>query len=172
MLGAIIKAIMVGVAGAVAVTIVDSVLQGTGLSYASSSEKAVLDTLPVVIGVVGFAGMFASLTTREVVERMKKWRDFGERLKVAYEAKYGYRNTAFDEEVDRHVLVMRAITGGRYSKSLSETWLKRVAHMVEVSYAIPEEEEMSEEDKTEMLAEEAGWRKSEHYSAGSGVVKK
>jgi hypothetical protein len=53
----------------------------------------------------------------------------------------------FDEAVDQHVLAMKALGKG-YTKGVNKEWMKRMAKFVEVPFVIPEEERLSEEDKT------------------------
>jgi hypothetical protein len=114
-------------------------------------EPSVLDTiLPIILSTVVVIGVFSFMGEDSPVRkyiRYKKWVSFGNRLKVAYEAKFGYRNPAFDEEIDHRVKAMRSLGKG-YTKSVNYSKLKALAKFVEVPFIIPEEEMLAEEDKT------------------------
>lgn len=69
----------------------------------------------------------------DVVYVVDDWDSFGIRLKVAYSAKYGGKNPAFNEEVDRHIATVKALGNG-YTRAITMDWLKRVARMVEISF--------------------------------------
>jgi len=79
--------------------------------------------------------------------RVKRWDQLGNRMKVAYEAKFGYANEDFNSQVDSHVKAMRALGQG-YTKSIDMEWMKRMAKFVEVPWTVPEEEQLAEVDKT------------------------
>ena len=77
------------------------------------------------------------------------WRAFGHRLKKGYIAKFGPggESKVFSEEVDMHIKAMRGLGPG-YTKDLNRDWLRRMADFVEVPFAIPEEDYLSETEKT------------------------
>lgn len=122
----------------------------------SSAVKSMAGVLPLVFmfalilggGILVFGGM--------AVVRYLNWNAFGNRLKLAYTAKFGGENPQFNEAVDQHIQIVRTLSLGTETgtKKMAEEWLKRMAHMVEVKFSIPEEEYMSETEKTKMLAEE------------------
>lgn len=104
---------------------------------------------PIVLGVVVVCVvtfMDGDSPIRKYI-KYKRWDSFGNRMKVAYEAKFGYSNSAFNKEVDQHVLAMRALGKG-YTKDIDKAWMKRMAKFVEVPFIIPEEEKLAEVDKT------------------------
>ncbi len=108
---------------------------------------SVLSFAYVVLVIGSIIGVF-----RHGVEivRYYKWSAFGNRLKIGYVAKFGYSNPAFNDEVDNHIRTMRVMVKTEQgTRKLAEDWLKRMAHMVEVPFAVPEEEHLSEEQKTE-----------------------
>lgn len=111
----------------------------------------------VVLGclLVGGSLLATSSSTGSTVY-LKNWEAFGNRLKEAYIAKFGYANSSFDEEIDNHVRIMQTMGKGfeMGTKEAAEDWLKRMAHMVEVPYIIPEEECLPESKKTEQFAKE------------------
>ena len=122
----------------------------------SSSVVGMAQTLPLMyiacIILVVVASIFGGKAVIEYV-RYKKWEDFGNRLKLAYAAKFGGENSAFNKEIDDMVLQCKTMKKGigDSTKSNAEMRLKRYAHMVEVPYIIPEEEHLSEVEKTEEL---------------------
>jgi hypothetical protein len=106
--------------------------------------------VPIVLSCCVIVGVFLFMNGDSVVRkyiRYKRWDSFGNRMKVAYSAKFGGRNPAFDEAVDQHVLAMKSLGKG-YTKTIDKEWMKRMAKFVEVPFVIPEEERLSEEDKT------------------------
>ena len=100
-------------------------------------------------------GLSKGLPGRMVVEYYLHWNAFGNRLKVAYEAKFGYPNPEFNKEVDQHIKIMESMGKG-YVKEIAEDWLKRMAKFVGVPFAVPAEERMSEMDKTLLYENVAG----------------
>ncbi len=87
-----------------------------------------------------------------VVKRHRMmWEAYGNRLKEAYSAKFGGENTAFNDEVDMRIKVMKTLGRG-YTKKVHKDWLKRTAKFVEIPWAIPEEEYFSEDEKTAQFA--------------------
>jgi len=80
--------------------------------------------------------------------RYKKWDAFGNRMKVAYSAKFGGKNPAFSEAVGQHITAVKVLGKG-YTKDINIQWLKRTAKFVEIPWAIPEEEKWSEVKKTD-----------------------
>ena len=110
--------------------------------------------MPVMYVLAGVVSLLQLFMAGQEYVRIRKWKDFGNRLKLAYAAKFGGENKAFNDEVDAHIKVMRVMSKG-YTKSLDEDWLKRMSRFVEVEYIIPEEEHLSEVEKTEELAKES-----------------
>ena len=68
-----------------------------------------------------------------------RWQDLGNRLKVAYSAKFGYENKEFNALVDRNITVCENLTLGigANTKGSSELWLKNMAHLCEITYDVP-----------------------------------
>ena len=113
-------------------------------------ETFVVTVVPIVFACVIIVGIFQYFDSGSVVRkyiRYKRWDSFGNRMKVAYSAKFGGRNPAFDEAVDQHVLAMKSLGKG-YTKTIDKQWMKRMAKFVEVPFVIPEEERLAEVDKT------------------------
>lgn len=61
------------------------------------------------------------------------WRRYGERMKEAYAAKFGYRDPDFETQVDQHIAVMR-VSGKGNTRDVSEAWLKDRAKFVEIPW--------------------------------------
>lgn len=89
------------------------------------------------------------------IYRHLKWKAFGNRIKVAYSAKFCGENTAFTEEVDQLILAMESLGNGATKKTQLGR-LKRLAKFVEVPFAVPEEDRLSEEEKTLLFDKEFG----------------
>lgn len=81
-----------------------------------------------IIGDVMGAGEEEAVS--EQVSGQDRWEAYGQRLKNAYEAKYGYKNPAFDEEVDSHIRQMQHLGKG-FTRSIAKGWLKRMRRMTE-----------------------------------------
>jgi len=92
---------------------------------------------------------FSSFT----VKRYRMWNAFGERLKEAYAAKFNGENSAFNEEVDTLIKIMRTLGKG-YTKKIAENRLKALSSFAEIPYVIPEEEYQSEAVKTVQFGKE------------------
>ena len=118
-----------------------------------SHTAVIIDTLPIILGIGTIIGVVGILAGGRAVYRIYKWQDFGNRLKEAYSAKFGGPNPAFSEEVDLHIKAVRTMGGKSYSKDLNLDWLRRMAEFVEVPWSIPEEEYLSEAEKTEEFGE-------------------
>ncbi len=101
-------------------------------------------TVPV-FGLISLA--FIYKTGAIVVHRIMMWNAYGNRLKEAYSAKFGENNPAFGDEVDGHIKVMKSLGRG-YTKSVHLDKLKRLSSFVEVPFIIPEEDGLTEEQKT------------------------
>ncbi len=154
-MGKIIAALMTIMMTVFAVVIAQSITKESMPADAPSSLQAISNNIGPVIGIVGVIGAFLVIMGGTEVYKYikyKKWRAFGNRLKEAYTAKFGYPNPGFEQEVDQHIRAMEALGHG-YTKSLDEDWLKRMAKFVEVPWAIPEEERLSEVEKTEQYDE-------------------
>lgn len=114
----------------------------------NEASKAVISTMSIVYIVVVLFGIVELLFDGNYIStQYKMWSAFGTRMKVAYTAKFGYPNPAFNEEVDRHIRIMRAMSSKELTKKMSEDWLKRMSKFVGIKYVVPEEEHLTEEEK-------------------------
>lgn len=121
-----------------------------------SSALALIDIMLNILVATGILSVFAGGPAVYKYVKYKKWRAFGNRMKEAYTAKFGYPNPGFNEEVDQHIKAMEVLGHGD-TKHINEDWLKRMAKFVEIPYVIPEEERLSEVEKTEQYDPEY-WR--------------
>ena len=122
----------------------------------SSGVVGISQVFPItyIIGsiFIAFASIFGGKKIVEYI-KYKKWDDFGNRLELAYTAKFGGENLAFNQEIDAMILQCKTLSvKSGDTKINAENRLRRYAHMVEVPYIIPEEEHLSETEKTEELA--------------------
>ena len=152
MVGGFIAAAVIVFVGVNMLTLINSKVDSVGTTFeATSPVVALTGMLPVVF--IGMMIIFAvtAMFGGAAYVTYKKWTDFGHRLKLAYEGKFGYRNSGFDEEVDACVRVMRALGHGP-TKDTMEERLRGLARFVEVPFIIPEEDHLAEEVKTEELS--------------------
>lgn len=104
--------------------------------------------MSTIFSIVIIVSMFAAIGgAGVVVAKILRWNDFGNRMKVAYTAKFGGENVEFNKEVDMHINAVRVLSGGA-TKKIDMDWLKRMAKFVEIPFVIPEEELRTEEEKT------------------------
>ncbi len=59
------------------------------------------------------------------------WDLYSDRMKKAYEAKFGYANTGFDDEVNRRINVMKNINSG-FTQTIAKEWLNRMERFTEM----------------------------------------
>jgi len=118
----------------------------------SSSIQTVVGILPIIYATIIVLGLTAWIASDgpEKVKSYLNWRAFGNRMKEAYASKFGGKNPAFNQEVDMHIKAVRTLSKGRnnYTKDLNIDWLKSRAQFVEIEFVIPEEDYLSEEEKT------------------------
>lgn len=124
----------------------------TANGYSTSVVSMVSLALIAFIAMVVFM-IFNMMQKGQNTKTLKLWEDFGNRLKLAYTAKFGGENPAFNQEVDSMILQCKTLKKGIGSsaKTSAEMRLKEYAHMCEIPYIIPEEEHLSEVEKTEAL---------------------
>jgi hypothetical protein len=58
-------------------------------------------------------------------ENIDYWDKHAQELKEAYSAKFGGENTGFNDEVDKHILIMKKL-GNSFTRTLAWEWLKRM----------------------------------------------
>jgi Na+(H+)/acetate symporter ActP len=63
-------------------------------------------------------------------QAMDEWEAYGQRLKLAYSAKFGGDNPGFDDEVNQRVRVMQRIRGG-FTHTIARDWLRRMEKFTE-----------------------------------------
>ena len=128
----------------------------SGITTANGYSSTTVGMVGVVLVIFSAMIIFMMLRTmadKRQTELIKSWDDFGNRLKLAYTAKFGGENPAFNQEVDSMILQCKTLKKGIGSsaKTSAEMRLKEYAHMCEIPYIIPEEEYLSEVEKTEAL---------------------
>ncbi len=142
-----------GVFGIVIVEVVVNTLDTTSWNPSIVSFVTVvvpiIFTVSVILSVFKYLGGEEETGERRIVRiiRYKRWDAFGNRMKLAYSAKFHGKNPAFNEAVDRHILAVKVLGKG-YTKDINIQWLKRMAKFVEIPWAIPEEEKWTEVKKT------------------------
>jgi hypothetical protein len=127
-------------------------------SFCLASTLVLMGFLHFWIGVISIGGLLGFCTILGFMRRhyrrenpvpeLQTWLAFGERLKVAYSAKFGDKNQAFNDEVDLHIRAMQAFSKGS-TKRIDKDWLKRMAKFVDVNWSIPLEDSLSDVEKTE-----------------------
>jgi len=119
---------------------------------AESDDLLPTSLVPMALICGCILGLGKGLSGRMAIEHCLHWKAFGNRLKVAYEAKFGYPNPEFNKMVDQHIKIMESMGRG-YTKGIAEDWLKQMAKFTEVPFAVPDEERLTEGSKT-LLYEE------------------
>ena len=119
----------------------------------NEASRVLISIMPIIYILVVIVGAMSIMFATNYIVTYLKWRAFGNRLKAAYTAKFGGENIGFNQEVDQRINVMRSLGKGS-TKSLAEDWLKRIAKFVEVPWAIPVEERLSEAEKTNNFSDE------------------
>jgi uncharacterized membrane protein YeaQ/YmgE (transglycosylase-associated protein family) len=159
LLGVLISVIM----GVVSLVVTQTLTSSLDTSKMPSGVQALIEVIPIVLAATIILGAFAYIGGDEdtfVVGpikhyvRIKRWDQFGTRLKVAYKAKFGYGNSGFDQRVDELVLSMRATSSKSLTYKQNEEALKRLSKFVEVKFVVPEEGKWSEVKRTRELDRE------------------
>lgn len=158
--GALASAIMGVISLVVITTLTDSVdtsKMPTGLESLISTVIPIVFAATIILGVFSyFAGDEDTFVVGPIKHyvRIKRWDQFGTRLKVAYKAKFGYGNSGFDQRVDELILSMRATSSKSLTYKQNEGALKRLSKFVEVKFVVPEEGKWTEKEKTRILHRE------------------
>jgi hypothetical protein len=150
-------ALMSVVGGIISLIIIETIISTMDTSSMPPALSTMVTTLiPIVMAASVVLGVFKYFTGDEDTAvvgpikkyvRVKRWDQLGNRMKVAYEAKFGFASADFNSQVDSHVKAMRALGKG-YTKSIDMEWMRRMAKFVEVPWIIPEEEQLAEVEKT------------------------
>lgn len=143
------------VVGLASTVCVSWLLDSIDTSDWTSGAKSIAGILPYVLIITVVLSSTGMITGGTMIYKHLKWKAFGNRLKVAYSAKFCGVNTAFTEEVDQLILAMESLGNGDTKKTQLGR-LKRLAKFVEVPFAVPEEERLSEGEKTLLFDEEFG----------------
>jgi len=143
------------VVGLSATVCVSWLLDSMDTSDWAPGVKSIAGILPAVLIITVVLSTMGMITGGTMIYRHLKWKAFGNRIKVAYSAKFCGENTAFTEEVDQLILAMESLGNGATKKTQLGR-LKRLAKFVEVPFAVPEEDRLSEEEKTLLFDKEFG----------------
>jgi len=114
-------------------------LMDSGISQITNSEsysttvKSMVSLFPIMYAILAIIGIIQIWYQAPVIIYHFKWIIYGERMKRAYRAKFGYDNKGFNEEVDQHILTMRTLDEGA-TRDINEDWLKRMAKFVEIKW--------------------------------------
>ena len=159
----LIGAIITGLIGTVSTVVAISIIVDLDTSEMPTWASSMLEIIPIVFAVTVVLGTFAYISGDEETVvvgpikkyvRIKRWDQFGTRLKVAYKAKFGYSNPAFSQRVDELILSMRATSNKSLTYKQNEDALKRLSRFVEVKFVVPEEGKWSEVKRTKQLDRE------------------
>jgi len=148
-MGKLISLVVMLIIGAVGFSVISSMAQSVSenVTQASPAVSTLLGMIPIMYVIATILVVFGLITGTVEVMKILKWSAFGNRMKVAYSAKFGGDNPGFDEEVDAHIKAVKALGKG-FTKSVDMDWLKKMAKFVEIPFVVPEEEYRSEEEKT------------------------
>lgn len=101
----------------------------------STTIQSALDFLPFLPLILVGGGILLLIAVNYAPKVMDyiSWRNFGQRMKKAYEAKFGGRNEEFDREVDNRIAAMQYLENGQ-TRQQTVQWLKSHARFVEIPY--------------------------------------
>jgi hypothetical protein len=148
--------LVTALSGVAAIVVIEVLMNSLDTTDWNPAMVSIVTTLcPIIISISVILGVFKYFAgeedtgERRIVRiiRYKKWDAFGNRMKLAYSAKFGGKNPAFNNAVDQHILAVKVLGKG-YTKNINMQWLKRMAKFVEIPWAIPEEERLTEVEKT------------------------
>lgn len=132
MKGVIVKLILTLVSGGVGFYVVTTLLNGLDMSGYPASASAMASVLPVVYVAIVIVGIVKSIGVDSTEEQID-WTRYGERLKLAYTAKFGGENPGFNSEVDYRIKIMVNTDGG-YTRQIAKDWVKRMSKFTELKW--------------------------------------
>lgn len=98
----------------------------------SPAVTSMASLMSILFVVMIFLYMFKSLGTDSPEEQID-WLRYGNRLKLAYAAKFGGENSGFNGEVDYKIKIMVNTDKG-YTRQLAKDWVKRMSKFVEIEW--------------------------------------
>jgi hypothetical protein len=132
MIGKISSIILSLIFSGIGVYILTNFMSTVDTSNYSSAMRLLIQIIPVVFAIMIILGIVKSFGVDSPEERID-WTTYGERLKLAYTAKFGGDNPGFDSEVDYHVKIMVNTDRG-YTRQLAKDWMHRMSKFVEVEW--------------------------------------
>ncbi len=84
----------------------------------------------IATGYFIIAGSSETSTQPTATDNPDKWIEYGNRLKLAYTAKFGGENTGFNQEVDYRINIMQHNRRG-FTHTIARDWLKRMERFTE-----------------------------------------
>jgi hypothetical protein len=101
----------------------------------TSAIKSLVSIMPLMFAIIVILGIFAGLGKDSEVEIAAQidWTRYGERLKLAYSAKFGGDNPGFNEEVDNHIKILVNTDKG-FARQLAKDWVERMSKFVGIHW--------------------------------------
>lgn len=128
--------LIIGVGGLIAVNdSVNGFLLSPDINKYSSNVKTMMTILPFMFALMVIFGALKNLgaDTQEEIAAQINWTRYGERLKLAYAAKFGGDNPGFDQEVDLHIKILVDTDKG-YTRQLAKDWVERMSKFVGIHW--------------------------------------
>jgi hypothetical protein len=102
--------------------------------YSGTFVQGVIQIFPIMLFVCLAIGSFAIGLGKDVGQEIGyDWKSYGERLKLAYAAKFGGRNMGFENEVDYRIKIMIDTDKG-FAREVAKDWLKRMSKFTSIDW--------------------------------------
>lgn len=101
--------------------------------------SVILGIIPIwLVGIYGLTFVYllffyttnAYNTTEPSTTDTDAWAEYGNKIKLAYTAKFGGENAGFNDEVDKRILVMQNNRRG-FTHTIARDWLRRMSNFTE-----------------------------------------
>jgi hypothetical protein len=99
----------------------------------SSAAQAMISIVPILFVAMVIGVIIMSLGKDSEAEKQIDWTKYGERLKLAYAAKFGGENPGFNNEVDYRIKILVNTDKG-FTRQLAKDWVKRMSDFVDIQY--------------------------------------
>lgn len=131
----IIQAVLCLIVGAIAIILMNGILSSQDMSTYPATTRAVSSLLPLTAVMMVIVSIFRSLgkDTSEEIAMQIDWVKYGERMKLAYTAKFGGENKGFNDEVDARIKILVNTDRG-FSRQLAKDWVHRMSNFVEIEW--------------------------------------
>lgn len=122
--------VVFGIIGYVIINILirDMIPEGGG-----TTASLITNVVPILFAVSVIIVVIRGMGVDKGDEAGFSWRDYGERLKKAYTAKFGGDNPGFESEVDYRIKLMVDTDKG-YHREVAKDWLKRMSKFVAIDW--------------------------------------